>query len=68
MQAMRLPPNSGFSTRWPILNRGLNTRDWASSQSLMDDIALIITETLRTELDIRLKDLAVSSLVGRIAE
>jgi hypothetical protein len=59
IQALRLPPSKGFSVRYPILNRQLNTRDWQSSQLLMDDIGLIISYALRKELGIDPKDLSV---------
>ena len=59
MQALRLPPSADFSVRWPILNRQLNTRDWSSSQLLMDDIGLIILDAMRKEMRIELKDLPV---------
>ncbi|KAK1924798.1 hypothetical protein DB88DRAFT_504858 [Papiliotrema laurentii] len=62
-EALRLPPSSGFTTRWPILNRKLNTRDWQSPQALMDDIALILAESLRQELGIEMREYKNYSVV-----
>lgn len=62
-QALRLPPSAGFSLRWPILQRGLNLRDWPSPRSLMDDIAVILQEAMRTELNILPRDYAKFSVV-----
>ena len=59
-QAIRLVPDSKFKVRWPILNRRLNTRDWKSRQTLIDDIALILHESLRTELGVKAADYKVS--------
>ncbi|WVQ71591.1 hypothetical protein IAR50_001131 [Cryptococcus sp. DSM 104548] len=50
--ALRLPEKSGYTTRFPILHRTLNRRDWSSSQSLLDDISSILTTALLTELSI----------------
>ncbi|ODN84742.1 hypothetical protein L202_00622 [Cryptococcus amylolentus CBS 6039] len=50
--ALRLPENAGYTTRFPILHRTLNRRDWSSSQSLLDDISAILTTALLTELEI----------------
>ncbi|WRT67065.1 uncharacterized protein IL334_004031 [Kwoniella shivajii] len=50
--ALRLPEKAGYKVRYPILQKHLNTRDWTSSQLLLDDIATIIQESLKTELGI----------------
>ncbi|CAK9786897.1 actin-like ATPase domain-containing protein [Cutaneotrichosporon oleaginosum] len=55
-EALRLADSAGFRVRYPIHQRGFNSRDWASPQLLLDDISLIIQESLRTELGIRPKD------------
>lgn len=52
-EAIKLAESSGFSLRWPIVQRTFNTRDWDSKQLLLNDLTLILTESLRTELDIR---------------
>lgn len=59
-QALRVPSASGFKVRYPFLQRGLNTRDWGSPRLLMDDIATILQETLKSELDIHPRDYSVS--------
>ncbi|WWC90112.1 uncharacterized protein L201_005045 [Kwoniella dendrophila CBS 6074] len=62
-EALRLPEKSGYKVRYPILQRNFNTRDWTSSQLLLDDISTIIQESLRTELDITPKDYHKYSVV-----
>ncbi|WVF72264.1 hypothetical protein IAT40_007076 [Kwoniella sp. CBS 6097] len=62
-EALRLPENSGYKLRYPILQRSLNRRDWASSQLLMDDIAIILQDTLKNELDISPKEYSKYSVV-----
>nr|XP_031862869.1 uncharacterized protein CI109_001881 [Kwoniella shandongensis]KAA5529941.1 hypothetical protein CI109_001881 [Kwoniella shandongensis] len=62
-EALRLPESAGYKVRYPILNRSLNRRDWASSQSLLDDIATILQESLRTELGILPKEYPKYSVV-----
>ena len=59
VQALRLPESSQFRIRYPILHRSLNRRDWQSSQVLLDDIAVILEEALRTELRIAPRDYSV---------
>lgn len=59
-QALRIPDNSGYTVRYPILNRTLNRRDWSSSQQLLDDIEVILQEALKTELGISPRDYHVS--------
>lgn len=54
--ALRLPESAGFKVRWPILDRGLNMRDWQNPQLLMDDIGTIIQDTLLSELGIRQRE------------
>ena len=61
MQALRIPESAGYKVRYPILNRTLNKRDWASSQQLMDDIEVILSEAMKTELNILPRDYSVSS-------
>ncbi|KAK8869874.1 hypothetical protein IAR55_000442 [Kwoniella newhampshirensis] len=55
-EALRLPESAGYKVRFPILNRSLNRRDWASSQSLLDDIWTILQQSLQTELGILPKE------------
>ena len=62
LQALRIPESSNFKVRYPILHRGLNLREWRSSQLLMDDIAIILEETLRNELSIYPRDYSVSKI------
>lgn len=52
-EALQLADSSGFRVRFPIHQRGFNSRDWASIQLLLDDITLILQEALRTELGIK---------------
>lgn len=52
-EALRLAESSGFRIRYPILQRRFNSRDWASLQLLLDDLTIILQESLRTELDIK---------------
>lgn len=52
-EALKLAESSGFSVRWPIVQRSFNTRDWDSKQLLLNDMTLILTESLRTQLDIK---------------
>lgn len=54
--AIRLPASAGWRIRYPLLQRRLNGRDWSSTQLLLDDIAIILQESLRTELDIKPAD------------
>ncbi|BEI91665.1 uncharacterized protein CcaverHIS019_0404850 [Cutaneotrichosporon cavernicola] len=62
-EAQRLADSAGFRVRYPIHQRGFNGRDWDSLQLLIDDITLILQESLRTELDIRPKDYKNYSVV-----
>ncbi|WWC69531.1 uncharacterized protein I206_103473 [Kwoniella pini CBS 10737] len=55
-EALRLPEKAGYKVRYPILQRSFNKRDWTSSQLLLDDISIIIQESLKTELGITSKD------------
>nr|ODN81213.1 nuclear protein [Cryptococcus depauperatus CBS 7841] len=50
--ALRLPQSAGYIVRYPIMNRALNCRDYASPQTLMDDISTILAHLLLTEFDI----------------
>ncbi|KAK4688229.1 actin-related protein 8, partial [Tremellales sp. Uapishka_1] len=54
--ALRLPESARYKVRYPILSRNLNKRDWRSSQMLMDDIAVILQESLKKELGISRRD------------
>ncbi|WVQ98665.1 hypothetical protein IAU59_005796 [Kwoniella sp. CBS 9459] len=62
-EALRLPENSGYKVRYPILQRSLNRRDWGSSQLLMDDIAIILQDSLKSELGISPKEYSKYSVV-----
>lgn len=61
--ALRLADSAGFTVRYPIHQRGFNARDWSSLQLLLDDITLILQETLRTELGIKPVDYKNYSVV-----
>lgn len=60
---MRLPESAGYTVRYPILHRSLNRRDWASSQTVLDDISTIITSSLSTELSIPPRDYPLFSVL-----
>ncbi|WVR05120.1 hypothetical protein IAU60_002132 [Kwoniella sp. DSM 27419] len=62
-EALRLPEKAGYKVRYPLLRRSLNRRDWVSSQLLLDDIATIIQESLRTELGIKPREYSEYSVV-----
>ncbi|KAL7422269.1 Actin-like protein arp8 [Cryptotrichosporon argae] len=62
-EALRLPESARYQLRWPIMRRGFNTRDWKTSQLLIDDIATILEETMRTELQITPRDYSKFSVV-----
>ncbi|OCF41209.1 hypothetical protein I317_04955 [Kwoniella heveanensis CBS 569] len=62
-EALRLPENSGYKVRYPILQRSLNRRDWGSQQLLMDDIAIVLQDSLKSELGISPKEYQKYSVV-----
>ncbi|OWZ65573.1 hypothetical protein AYX14_01119 [Cryptococcus neoformans] len=61
--ALRLPESAGYTVRYPILHRSLNRRDWASSQTVLDDISTIITSSLSTQLSIAPRDYPLFSVL-----
>lgn len=62
-EALRLAPSSGYRIRYPILQRRFNSRDWASMQLLLDDLTVILQESLRTELGVKPIDYKTFSVV-----
>ena len=61
MQALRLgdPTQAGYVVRWPIHGTGFNTRDYSSTQAILNDLETIIRVTLQDRFSITTQDFKV---------
>lgn len=57
-----------YAIRWPIFHGSLNEAEYSTQMELLDDISLIIKETLETELLINCKDFSQYSCVLAIPD